>query len=72
MLGYVPVPNGDLLTTHVAFGGPDNYSMCLTRRKDSEMPEMIPVKMRPLSAEAFRPYGQVLERGGLALQRHFS
>jgi ureidoglycolate hydrolase len=29
------------------------------------MPDMIPVKIRPLSGEAFRPYGQVLERGGL-------
>jgi hypothetical protein len=29
------------------------------------MPDIIPVKMRPLSGEAFRPYGQVLERGGL-------
>jgi ureidoglycolate hydrolase len=26
---------------------------------------MIPVKIRPLSGEAFRPYGQVLERGVL-------
>ena len=37
--------------------------MYLTRRKDSERPEMIPVKMRPLRGEAFRRYGQVLERG---------
>ena len=29
------------------------------------MPDMIPVKIRPLSGEAFSPYGQVLERGGL-------
>jgi len=29
------------------------------------MPDRISVKMRPLSGEAFRPYGQVLERGGL-------
>ena len=29
------------------------------------MPDRIPVKIRPLSGEAFRPYGQVLERGGL-------
>ena len=29
------------------------------------MPDMIPVKIRPLSGEAFRPYGQMLERGGL-------
>jgi ureidoglycolate hydrolase len=29
------------------------------------MPDMIPVKIRPLSGEAFRPYGQVLERGAL-------
>ena len=28
------------------------------------MPDMIPVKIRPLSGEALRPYGQVLERGG--------
>jgi hypothetical protein len=65
MLGFVPVPNGDLLTTHFAFGGPDNHYICLTRRKDREMPDMIPVKIRPLSGEAFRRYGQVLERGGL-------
>jgi len=65
MLGFVPVPNGDLLTTHVAFGGPDRHDISLTRRKDRAMPDMIPVKIRPLSGEAFRPYGQVLERGGL-------
>ena len=65
MLGCVPVPNGDLLTTHGAFGGPDRHDISLTRRKDSEMPDRIPVKIRPLSGEAFRPYGQVLERGGL-------
>ena len=29
------------------------------------MPDKIAVKMRPLSGEAFRLYGQVLERGGL-------
>jgi len=29
------------------------------------MPDMIPVKIKPLSGEAFRPYGQVLERGAL-------
>jgi len=34
-------------------------------RKDVEMPDMIPVKIRPLSGDAFRPYGQVLERGAL-------
>ena len=65
MLGFVPVPNGDLLTTNFAFGGPDNHYICLTRRKDREMPDMIPVKIRPLSGETFRRYGQVLERGGL-------
>src|SRR5215467_8299243 len=40
--------------------GPD-----LTRSKDRAMPDRISVKMRPLSGEAFRPYGQVLERGGV-------
>jgi ureidoglycolate hydrolase len=34
-------------------------------RKDVEMPDTIPVKIRPLSGDAFRPYGQVLERGAL-------
>ena len=29
------------------------------------MPDMIPVKITPLNGEAFRPYGQVLERGAL-------
>jgi hypothetical protein len=43
----------------------DMVGPSLTRRKDIEMPDMIPVKIRPLSGEAFRPYGQVLERGGL-------
>ena len=43
----------------------DMVGPSLTRRKDREMPDMIPVKIRPLSGEAFRPYGQVLERGGL-------
>ena len=27
------------------------------------MPDMIPVKITPLNGEAFRPYGQILERG---------
>ena len=34
-------------------------------RKDVEMPDRIPVKIRPLSGDAFCPYGQVLERGAL-------
>ena len=34
-------------------------------RKDVDMPDMIPVKIRSLSGDAFRPYGQVLERGAL-------
>lgn len=29
------------------------------------MPEAISVKIRPLSTDAFRPYGQILDRGGL-------
>jgi hypothetical protein len=65
MLGCVPVPNGDLLRTPCAFGGLDSHDIDLTRRKDRAMPDRIPVKIRPLSGEAFRPYGQVLERGGL-------
>jgi ureidoglycolate hydrolase len=34
-------------------------------RKGVYMPDMIPVKIRPLSGDAFRPYGQILERGAL-------
>ena len=29
ILGFVPVPNGDLLTTNFAFGGPDNQYIYL-------------------------------------------
>lgn len=38
---------------------------CCADRKGVYMPDMIPVKIHPLSGEAFRPYGQVLERGAL-------
>jgi ureidoglycolate hydrolase len=34
-------------------------------RKGVYMPDMIPVKIRPLSGDTFRPYGQILERGAL-------
>ena len=29
ILGFVPIPNGDLATTNFAFGGPDNQSIYL-------------------------------------------
>ena len=32
ILGFVPIPNGDITTTNVAFGGPDNQYIYMDGR----------------------------------------
>jgi gluconolactonase len=38
IVGFVPIPNGDMLTTNFAFGGPDNQYVYFEGAIDARRP----------------------------------